>query len=247
LGLSALDSCDNLLHFQPQNFAQQLTPTKNRNLDTQPKNVVSLGIDVPSSGVMSMLWDNMLAPINRIRRLTLQGDLQLGKMANQDEIWEKIQYEAAYDHMTERLDEPMQVDPNDDENTALTSHNFVDLDLKKHWDSIRGWGERKWDQKFDTQHGEYWEKTADRRNAMVAERNAKLASGELSFKACGNGMGAPKCNEMGVRLPSYYKGKLMPTGYYTHKYGSVYNINPSTHKESMPEEVLPGIALHKVG
>eukprot|EP00746_Dinoflagellata_sp_MGD_P158937 gnl/MRDRNA2_/MRDRNA2_86593_c0_seq8.p1 gnl/MRDRNA2_/MRDRNA2_86593_c0~~gnl/MRDRNA2_/MRDRNA2_86593_c0_seq8.p1 ORF type:complete len:555 (+),score=105.89 gnl/MRDRNA2_/MRDRNA2_86593_c0_seq8:167-1666(+) len=200
LGLAALEPCGNLLHFQPQNFAQQLTPTKNSDLDTQPTNVVSLGLDIPSSGIMSMLWDSMLKPINRVRMATLQGKMPLGGMANQDEIWEKLQYETAYDHMTEMLDQPMQVHekPIDDE-----KHYFVDLNLKKHWDNIRGWGERKWDQKFDTQHAEYWDKTIPRRNKMVGERNAMLANGTLSYRACGNGLGAPRCNRQGEKIARY--------------------------------------------
>jgi hypothetical protein len=205
LGLAALEPCDNLLHFQPQNFAQQLAPTRNADLDTQPENVVSLGIDIPSSAIMSMLWDTLLKPINRIRRATFQGSMPLKGMANQDEIWEKIQYEAAYDHMTEMLDQPMQVHAEpmvsaDGENPE--KHYFVDLNLKQHWDKIRGWGERKWDQKFDTQHADYWEKTIERRNIMVAERNAKLKSGELSYWECGNGVGSPQCNQFGERIPS---------------------------------------------
>merc|ERR1719265_1094232 len=200
LGLAALEPCDNLLHFQPQNFAQQLTPTKNSDLDTQPLNVLSLGLDVPSSGIMSMAWDQLLKPINRIRKLRFMGSKPLGGMANQDEIWEKIQYESAYDHMTELLDQPVQVHekPMDDE-----EHYFVDLNLKKHWDNIRGWGERKWDQKFDTQHAEYWDKTAERRNKMVGDRNALLKDGTLSYRPCGNGKGAPACNSNGERIMSW--------------------------------------------
>lgn len=208
LALAALDPCPNLLHLQPQNFAQQLSPTKNRNLDNQPLNVVTLGLDVPSSAIMSMVWDRMLGPINKVRKSAFMGSQVLGDMANQDELWEKVQYEAAYEHMLERLDQPMQVDPKDDE-----QHYFVDLNLKKKWDSIRGWGERKWDLKFDNQHALYWDTTKERRNQMIAERNAKLASGELSFKPCGNGMGSPQCDLLGRRVPSYYKGKKV-TEYY---------------------------------
>merc|ERR1719272_2846344 len=155
-----------------------------------------------------MLWDQVLAPISRVRRLTLQGDLPLKGVANQDEIWEKIQYESAYDHMVERLDEPMNVDEHEVKDELNEGeHHFVDLHLKRHWDQIRGWGERKWDQKFDTEHGKYWENTASRRNEMVAARNLKIASGELSYKACGNGLGAPRCNMAGEQIHEYYKGQ----------------------------------------
>jgi len=202
LGLSALAQCDNLIHFQPINYAQQLAPTKNKDLDTSPKNVVTLGIDVPSSGIMSMLWDQVLNPINNFRNQFAMGNVPLGKLANQDEIWEKIEYETAYDHMMEQLDKPMNMDPQDDE-----KHWFVDLDLKQHWENIRGWGEKMWDNKFDGQHGKYWDSTAERRNTMIGERNAKLKSGALSFKPCGNGMGAPECNKLGQRIPKYFKGQ----------------------------------------
>merc|ERR1719161_2999902 len=115
-----------------------------------------------------MMWDRLLKPINNIHAATGGMKQQLGGMANQDEIWEKLQYETAYDHMHEMLDAPMQVheQPMDGE-----THYFVDLNLKRHWDQIRGWGERKWDSKYDTEHAEYWDKTADRRNFMVHERN----------------------------------------------------------------------------
>jgi len=208
VGLHALDECKNLLHVQPQNFAQQLTPTKNKDLDTEPNNVVSLGIDVPSSAIMSMMWDMLSNPINQMRKMTLQGDITLRKVANQDEVWEKLLYETAYDHMTEALDQPMQINPQDKD-----QHYYVDLELKEHWEHIRGWGERKWDKTFDAQHGQYWVKTTERRDKMVGERNEKIASKQLSFKACGNGLGAPRCNKAGKRLPEFFKGKRVPVYY----------------------------------
>merc|ERR1719272_985008 len=101
--------------------------------------------------------------------------MPLGKAANQDEVWEKIQYETAYDHMLERLDEPMKIDAKDDE-----EHYFVDLKLQKHWDNMRGWAEKALDKKANAQHTEYWDKTAARREGMIAERNVLLAKGTLS-------------------------------------------------------------------
>merc|ERR550514_101678 len=147
----------------------------------------------------------MLGPLNKVRQMTLQGNMPLGTMGNQDEVWEKVEYETAYDHMLEMLDQPMEYDPKDTE-----EHYFVDLNLKKHWDNMRGWAERKWDQVFDTQYGEYWEKTAPKRIKMVAERNEAIKNHQLSFRACGNGMGAPRCNQNGEQIHMFYKGKRVP-------------------------------------
>lgn len=181
MGLAALAPCPNLLHIQPTNFAQQLTPTKNSDIDTQPKSVVTLGIDVPSSGIMSL--------VNPMKFI--------GSKEKKDEIWEKLEYENAYDHMKELLDQPMQVVEGDDE-----EHYFVDLELAKHYDGVRGWMEKLTDSSGDKAHTEYWQRTIPRRNEMVSERALKLASGELSYRACGNGLGAPKCNALKQKIPS---------------------------------------------
>jgi hypothetical protein len=188
LGLHALEPCENLLHIMPQNFPQQLTPTPNANLDTSPKNVVSLGIDVPSSGIMSMLWDNLrhTKGFNLLKKANSHFDLPLKAFgANEDETWEKLQYETAYTHMKEQLDQPLMVgeEPN---------HFFVDLNLMEHWKGVRGKMEEKWDKKNDAQHQQYWVKTISRRNEMVGERNKKIAEGRLSYRPGGNGKGAPK-------------------------------------------------------
>merc|ERR1719281_1916892 len=88
--------------------------------------------------------------------------------ANEDETWEKLQYETAYDHMIEQLDKPMMVgeEPN---------HFFVDLNLIEHWKPMRGAFEQKWDKANDKQHADYWTKTVPRRNEMIQERNRKIA------------------------------------------------------------------------
>jgi len=105
--------------------------------------------------------------------------------ANEDETWEKLQYETAYTHMKEQLDQPMMVgeEPN---------HFFVDLNLMEHWKGIRGKFEENWDKKNDAQHQQYWVKTISRRNAMVGERNKLVRDGHLSYRPGGNGKGAPK-------------------------------------------------------
>merc|ERR1740130_768197 len=188
LGLHALAPCDNLLHIIPQNYPQQLTPTLNANLDTQPKNVVSLGVDVPSSGIMSMLWDQLrnTKAMGFMQQKSSRFDLPMKAIgANEDETWEKLEYETAFEHMKERLDAPMMVgeEPN---------HFFVDLNLIEHWKPIRGKFEQTWDKKNDAQHAAYWTKTISRRNEMVGERNKKIIDGRLSYRAGGNGKGAPK-------------------------------------------------------
>lgn len=188
LGLHALAPCENLVHLMPQNYPQQLSPTLNANLDTQPKNVVSLGIDVPSSGIMSMMWDQLrnTKAFNFLKRGSSRFDLPLRAMgANEDETWEKLEWETAYEHMKEKLDEPMMVgeEPN---------HFFLDLNLIEHWKPLRGKFEQEWDRKNDAQHADYWTKTINRRNEMVGERNRKINEGRLSYRAGGNGKGAPK-------------------------------------------------------
>jgi hypothetical protein len=189
LGLHALEPCENLFHIMPQNYPQQLTPTLNQNIDTEPKNVVSLGVDVPSSGIMSMMWDQLRSTkgFNFLKKATGgRFELPLRALgANEDETWEKLQYETAYTHMKEQLDQPMMVgeEPN---------HFFVDLNLMEHWRGIRGKFEETWDKKNDAQHAGYWVKTISRRNEMVNERNKKVKEGRLSYKAGGNGKGAPK-------------------------------------------------------
>jgi len=188
LGLHALAPCDNLLHVMTQNYPQQLTPTLNANLDTQPKNVVSLGVDVPSSAITSMLWDQLRQTkvMNFLRKANSHIDLPMKALgANEDETWEKLEYETGYEHMKEQLDQPMMVgeEPN---------HFFVDLNLIEHWKPIRGMFEMKWDAKNDKQHADYWTKTINRRNEMVGERNKKIVEGRLSFRPGGNGKGAPR-------------------------------------------------------
>jgi len=187
LGLAALAPCPNLLHIMPQNFPQQLTPTRNENLDTSPRNVVSLGVDVPSSGIMSMLWDGMRQSkaFKFMKTINPMMDIPMKWIgANEDEAWEKIEYETAYTHMKEELDKPMMIgeEPN---------HFFVDLNLIEHWKPMRGKAEEKWDDKNDKQHTEYWAKTAERRNEMIGERNKRMSSGQLSYRKGGNGEGAP--------------------------------------------------------
>jgi len=170
LGLHALAPCENLVHIVPQNLPQQLAPTPNANLDTQPKSVVSLGVDVPTSAIMSMTWN-------------LFNATDKASMTPKD--WDKVEYETAYQHMKEQLDAPMMVgeEPN---------HFFVDLKLIEHWGSMRGQWELDWDKKFIAEHTKYWPRTADRRNEMTAERNKKIAEGQLSYRPGGNGIGAPK-------------------------------------------------------
>jgi len=188
LGLQALAPCQNLLHIIPQNYPQQLVPTPNNHIDTQPKNVVSLGLDVPSSAIMSMLWDSVrstkafkfLKTVNPVLDIPVKA---LG--ANEDETWEKLEYDTAYEHMLEQLDKPMMVgeEPN---------HFFVDLNLIEHWKPIRGKGEEKFDAKNDKAHTDYWAKTIPRRNELVGERNKKIQEGKLSYRPGGNGKGARK-------------------------------------------------------
>eukprot|EP00746_Dinoflagellata_sp_MGD_P157770 gnl/MRDRNA2_/MRDRNA2_86310_c0_seq1.p1 gnl/MRDRNA2_/MRDRNA2_86310_c0~~gnl/MRDRNA2_/MRDRNA2_86310_c0_seq1.p1 ORF type:complete len:448 (+),score=85.29 gnl/MRDRNA2_/MRDRNA2_86310_c0_seq1:192-1346(+) len=188
LGLHALAPCENLVHIMPQNYPQQLTPTLNSALDTSPKNVVSLGVDIPSSGIMSMMWDQLrhTKGFNFLKRGNGHFDLPMKAFgANEDETWEKLQYETAYTHMKEQLDQPMMVgeEPN---------HFFVDLNLMEHWKGIRGKFEEAWDKKNDAQHSQYWLKTIGRRNEMVGARNKKVYEGRLSYRPGGNGKGAPK-------------------------------------------------------
>jgi hypothetical protein len=188
LGLHALEPCENLLHVMPQNYPQQLTPTLNAHIDTEPKNVVSLGVDVPSSGIMSMMWDSLrnTKGFNFLHKQNSHIDVPVKSMgANEDETWEKLQYETAYTHMKEQLDQPMMVgeEPN---------HFFVDLNLMEHWKGIRGTFEREWDKKNDAQHAAYWIRTIDRRNEMVNDRNKDVKEGRLSYRPGGNGKGAPK-------------------------------------------------------
>jgi len=188
LGLHALQSCDNLIHIMPQNYPQQLTPTLNKDLDSSPKNVVSLGVDVPSSGIMSMMWDHLrhTDAMQFLKSKNSKIDLPMKAMgANEDETWEKLEYETAYEHMLEELDKPMMVgeEPN---------HFFVDLKLIEHWKPMRGAFEVKWDKMNDKAHADYWVKTATRRAEMVTERNLKVSEGRLSYRAGGNGKGAPQ-------------------------------------------------------
>merc|ERR1719313_412250 len=98
-------------------------------LDTQPKNVVSLGVDVPSSGIFSMMWDGLRNTKAFKFMKSFNSELEVPMKAigaNEDEAWEKIQYETSYAHMKEWLDKPMLVgeEPN---------HWFVDLNLMEHW------------------------------------------------------------------------------------------------------------------
>jgi len=186
-GLNALAPCQNLLHIMPQNGPQQLVPTLNTNLDTQPTNVVSLGLDVPSSAIMSMMWDQiretkMFKFMHTVNPMIDVPVKALG--ANEDENWEKIEYDTAYEHMKEMLDKPMLVgeEPN---------HFFVDLNLMEHWGKFRGPLEQKFDEKNDKAHGDYWAKTVPRRNELIGERNTKIKAKKLSYRPGGNGKGAP--------------------------------------------------------
>jgi len=188
LGLAALAPCPNLLHILPQNYPQQLTPTLNSNIDTQPTNVVSLGIDVPSSGIMSMVWDQFRNSkfMKFLKSKNSKIDLPMKAIgANEDETWEKLEYDTSYNHMMEQLDQPMMVGEE-------ANHFFVDLNLMEHWKPLRGESEQKWDKKNDAEHAAYWIKTITRRNEMVGERNKKIKLGKLSYRAGGNGKGAPK-------------------------------------------------------
>merc|ERR1719160_2038884 len=198
LGLSALQPCENLIHIMPQNYPQQLTPTLNANIDTQPTNVVSLGIDVPSSSIMSMMYDAIRhsKPFNFIKNGRLGEAFKLvtgnefaipmkAMGANEAPTWEKLQYDVAYQHMKELLDQPMMIGEE-------RNHFFVDLNLIEHWKLIRGKWEEDWDRKNDAAHKDYWVRTISRRNAMVSSRNKKIKDGVLSFRAGGNGLGAPK-------------------------------------------------------
>jgi len=219
LGLSALAPCPNLLHIMPQNYPQQLKPTLNKNLDTQPTNVVSLGVDVPSSGIMSMMWDSIRhnKAMTFLKKMNTAIDVPMKMIgANEDEAWEKLEYETAYEHTKEQLDKPMMI--GDEE-----GHFFVDLNLMEHWKPMRGKWEEKWDKKNDKQHTDYWASTADRRNVMVSERNLKLKDGSLSYRAGGNGKGAPtllKEEALMMKQKETGEKQVYPKGFSTH--GPIY-------------------------
>merc|ERR1719326_1668360 len=119
---------------------------------------------------MSMMWDTMrrTKAFNFLKKMYGQFDLPIKAIgANEDETWEKVQYETAYQHMKEQLDQPMMVgeEPN---------HFFVDLNLMEHWKGLRGKFEENWDKKADAQHAQYWVKTIPRRNEMIQDRNKKM-------------------------------------------------------------------------
>jgi len=192
LGLSALKECKNLLHIIPMNFPGQLGSTPNNMLDTEPTNVVSLSIDLPSSGLMSgLIWDNIRQgeKFKAMQKMTNGAfDIPWKTLGiNKDEDWEKLQYETAYQHMKEKLDQPLMMgsEPN---------HYHVDLNLIEHWKEpmFRGKFEAFFDKTNDQKHTEYWFKTVPRRNEMIQARNKEIKEGRLSFKMGGNGLGAPK-------------------------------------------------------
>jgi len=188
LGLTALKPCENLLHIMPQNFPGQLGSTPNQNLDSQPKNVVSLGIDLPSSALMSMMWDGIKngKMFQAIQKVNPFFDIPYKTIgANTDEAWEKLQYETAYQHMKEKLDQPLMIGEE-------ANHYFLDLNLMEHWDNFRGAWEKKWDASNDKKHTEYWVKTIPRRQEMVSNRINEINEGKLSYRPGGNGFGAPK-------------------------------------------------------
>merc|ERR1719420_704336 len=104
---------------------------------------------------------------------------------NEDEDWEKLEHQTAFDHMKEMLDKPMMIgsEPN---------HYFVDLGLIEHWEPFRGAFEKMLDKKADTDHAKYWKATMERRNEMIDARNKAISERTLSYKRGGNGLGAPK-------------------------------------------------------
>jgi hypothetical protein len=176
--LAALPKCNRLMHVMPQNFMKQLVVPARKELDTEPQKMVTMAAYQGSSLlVASMSFDGLNKPLNQLRQLGAPIDPKAvigphGQLVHDQATWDKVLYESAYIEVRKLLDVPMQLTDDKD-------HFLVEVDTAKHWKPMQTWVEKKWDEKFDDQHAQYWAKTKGRRDAKVEKRNIHLRQGKL--------------------------------------------------------------------
>jgi len=174
-GFNVLPKCQRALRVVPMNYEGQCgLPTRSQ-VDTIPKEMVTLVVTQPMSSVSSVFFEGAKEKGGKFMQNLYPKSL-VGKTRNSVAAWDEKIYEVAYKETKKVLDVPMKFHEKD------TNHFIATVKSQKELDDFRKPLEKMWDNKNQGGHAKYWASTEGRRNDMVFKRNAIAKTGKMPVR-----------------------------------------------------------------